>query len=316
MNQNAELARIQQQAADWLIRFSDQETADQEEDAALSAEWRSWCEQDERHERVYRQMQQLWQSAAFTPAPTQPKSRAPRFLSVALLVGLLAGIASQLPYGYWLADQRTATGEVRRLMLDDGSVLTLNTHSAVNLRFDARQRTVELVQGEAYAQVAKDPDGRPFVIRSAQASAQALGTRYSVRELGNETLVHVEESKVKVTAQSNPDINVELRAGQQVSLNQHRLLRAVQNGVSEEGWLHNQLVFENAPLSEVISELDRYHRGMIYLDPRHRAALDELRFTGVLPLDDTHRALSLLSQSLPLAYRQPVNAVVLISSKY
>ncbi|WP_440862721.1 FecR domain-containing protein [Symbiopectobacterium purcellii] len=55
----------------------------------------------------------------------------------------------QLPYRYWLADQRTAIGEIRRLTLDDGSVLTLNTDSAVNLRFDTRQRTVELVQGEA-----------------------------------------------------------------------------------------------------------------------------------------------------------------------
>ncbi|MGL9736113.1 MAG: FecR domain-containing protein [Symbiopectobacterium sp.] len=55
-------------------------------------------------------------------------------------------------------------GEIRRLRLDDGSVLTLNTDSAVNLHFDTRQRTVELVQREAYAQVAKDLAGRPFVI--------------------------------------------------------------------------------------------------------------------------------------------------------
>lgn len=314
MNQKAELARIQQQAADWLIRFSEHEEGEAP-DAALKAAWRQWCDQDERHERVYRQMHQLWTSATLTPAATQRKSRPQRFLSIALLAGLLGVVASQLPYGYWMADQRTATGEVRRLTLDDGSVLTLNTHSAVNLHFDARQRTVELVSGEAYAQVAKDPAGRPFVIRSAQASAQALGTRYSVRELGDSTRVHVEESRVQVTAQDNPTVSVALGAGQQVSLNQRQLLSAVQNGVAEEGWLHNQLIFENAALSDVISELERYHRGVIYLDPRDREQLAALRFTGVLPLDDTRRALSLLSHSLPLTYRQPVNAVVLIGSK-
>lgn len=314
MNQNAELARIQQQAADWLIRFSEQEES-ATEDAALTAEWRHWCDQDERHERVYRQMHQLWTSATVTPATTLRASRPPRFLSVALLAGLLGIVASQLPYDYWLADQRTATGEIRRLTLDDGSVLTLNTHSAVNLHFDTRQRTVELVSGEAYAEVAKDPAGRPFVIRTAQASAQALGTRYSVREFGDSTRVHVEESRVQVTAQDNPAISVALSAGQQVSLTQHQLLHSVQNDVSEEGWLRHQLVFENTPLSEVINELERYHRGVIYLDPRDRDALTALRFTGVLPLDDTRRALSLLSHALPLAYRQPVDAVVLISSK-
>lgn len=85
--------------------------------------------------------------------------------------------------------------------------------------------------------------------------------------------------------------------------------------MAEAGWLHNQLVFENAPLSEVLDELRRYHRGVISLDPRDRGMLDTLRFTGVLPLDDTGRALSLLSHSLPLSYRQPVDVVVLIGSK-
>ncbi|MGL9734473.1 MAG: FecR domain-containing protein [Symbiopectobacterium sp.] len=71
-----------------------------------------------------------------------------------------------------------AIWEIRRLRLDDGSVLTLNTDSAVNLHFDTRQCTVELVKGEAYAQMAKDPTERPFVIRSLQASAQ--GTRHTL----------------------------------------------------------------------------------------------------------------------------------------
>ncbi|MFT8211794.1 MAG: FecR family protein [Symbiopectobacterium sp.] len=291
MNQKAELARIQQQAA----------------------EWQSWCEQDARHERVYRQMQQLWSSASLTRSVR--RARNVSSLWPLWWVGLVGMLASQLPYRYWLADQRTAIGEIRRLTLDDGSVLTLNTDSAVNLHFDTRQRTVELVQGEAYARVAKDPAGRPFVIRSAQASAQELGTRYSVREVGEETRVHVEESRVRVTAQGDPAVSVDLKAGQQVSLTQCALLDDVQDGVAEAGWLHNQLVFENAPLSEVIGELDRYHRGVIYLDPRDRRMLDKLRFTGVLPLDDTGRALSLLSHSLPLSYRQPVDAVVLNGSK-
>ncbi|WP_440862720.1 FecR/PupR family sigma factor regulator [Symbiopectobacterium purcellii] len=88
MNQKAELARIQQQAAEWLIRFSEPEE-DEAADVARAAECQRWCEQDARHERVYHQMQQLWSSAALTPATTQRKVRPQRFLSLALVLGLV-----------------------------------------------------------------------------------------------------------------------------------------------------------------------------------------------------------------------------------
>ncbi|MGL9751173.1 MAG: DUF4880 domain-containing protein [Symbiopectobacterium sp.] len=104
MNQKAELARIQQQVAEWLIRFFESEE-DEAADAARAAEWQRWCEQDERHERVYHQMQQLWSSTALTPATTQRKARLQRFFFLALVLGLVGLLASQLPYLYWLADQ-------------------------------------------------------------------------------------------------------------------------------------------------------------------------------------------------------------------
>lgn len=103
MNQKAELARIQQQAAERLIRFSEPEE-DEATEAARAAEWQRWCEQDVRHERVYHQMQQLWSSAALTSATTQRKARPQRFLSLALALGVVGMLASQLPYRYWLAD--------------------------------------------------------------------------------------------------------------------------------------------------------------------------------------------------------------------
>ncbi|MGL9736115.1 MAG: hypothetical protein ACR5LF_12485 [Symbiopectobacterium sp.] len=65
----------------------------------------------------------------------------------------------------------------------------------------------------------------------------------------------------------------------------------------------------------MLEELRRYHRGVIYLDSRDRRMLVKLRFTGVLLLDDIGRAHSLLSHSIPLSYRQPIDAVVLIGSK-
>ncbi|KHN52316.1 FecR family protein [Pectobacterium fontis] len=310
MKRNADFAQIQQQAAEWVLRFSEVEK-DSEDAQLLHKEWQQWCLSDARHPVVYHQMQQLWASAAITPAATARKSGASRYVALAIFI---AGgwLLSQLPYTYWLADQHTVAGEVRRIVLDDGSGLILNSNSAVNISFTSQKRTITLLRGEVYAQVAKDPYSRPFVIDSTQITAQALGTRYSVRDTGKDTLVSVDESHVRVTANDNSNLHLDLNAGQQVGLDRLHITRPV-SASTEAGWIHNQLVFENAPLIQVVDELSRHYSGLIYLDPRQRQALEHLHFTGVLPLNDSQQALELLKHSLPISVRQPFGYLVWIS---
>ncbi|MGL9734474.1 MAG: hypothetical protein ACR5LD_10130 [Symbiopectobacterium sp.] len=59
--------------------------------------------------------------------------------------------------------------------------------------------------------------------------------------------MHVEESRVRITAQDDPAVRVDLNAGQQVSLTQYALLDDVQDAMEEAGWLQNQFVFEMRP---------------------------------------------------------------------
>ncbi|HFL6970586.1 TPA: FecR family protein, partial [Pseudomonas aeruginosa] len=75
------------------------------------------------------------------------------------------------PLRDWLADQRTGVGEQRRLTLPDGSLLTLNTDSAVDLAFDASQRLVRLLRGEIFVDSRADP--RPFRVATAEARLHA-----------------------------------------------------------------------------------------------------------------------------------------------
>ncbi|MDN7139915.1 DUF4880 domain-containing protein [Pseudomonas sp. JQ170] len=58
-----------------------------------------------------------------------------------------------------------------------------------------------------------------------------------------------------------------------------------------------QAVFHDRPLPEVLGELDRHRPGLIWSDA---ASLQGLRFTGVLPLQDTDAALALLQATLPI----------------
>ncbi len=71
-------------------------------------------------------------------------------------------------------------GEVRHIPLEDGSHITLNTDSALSVEFSATRRLVRLLRGEAYFEVAKNPD-RPFIVMGPFVQVRTIGTAYNVR---------------------------------------------------------------------------------------------------------------------------------------
>ncbi|CQD41333.1 FecR family protein [Yersinia mollaretii] len=304
------VAQIQQDAAQWLLDFSEATPGTPEHSKLLDA-WYEWCQQNEQHEKIYQQMSGLWHSTRHEPLRRRPALRVSVWLAL-MVSGLLL---SQLPYHYWLADQRTVIGEIKHIALDDGSEIILNSNSAVNIHYSSGQRLIVLQRGEVYAIVAKDPAKRPFVVSSRDAQARALGTRYTVEQQPEETKVSVVESTVEVRANGNLQAKVTLAAGQQVSLNQHQFIGPVSHNRNADSWVQDQLIFEDAPLEQVIEQLSRYRPGLMYFDPRSRSALSELRFTGVLPATDSDQALSLLRQSLPLRVATPLPGLVWLSKK-
>jgi transmembrane sensor len=96
---------------------------------------------------------------------------------VAALVGggLLGGLFGREDLQAWVADYRTAIGEQREIILADGTRLWLNTASAINVYFNARERRIQLVTGEIFIATAKDTR-RPFQVDTAQGQLRALGT--------------------------------------------------------------------------------------------------------------------------------------------
>ena len=98
---------------------------------------------------------------------------------------------------YLAGRESTQVGEVRRLTLDDGSALALNTSSVLQVKFAADERRIVLRQGEASFQVAHDED-RPFVVQAGDVSVRAVGTAFSVRMRQQELEVVVTEGVVEV----------------------------------------------------------------------------------------------------------------------
>jgi transmembrane sensor len=81
------------------------------------------------------------------------------------------------------AEYVTRLGEIRRVPLDDGSVMTINSDTALKVNLTSHAREVELAQGEAWFEVAKDAQ-RPFVVASGAVRAQAIGTAFRAQARG------------------------------------------------------------------------------------------------------------------------------------
>ncbi len=140
-----------------------------------------------------------------------------------IAAGLAAGIVATAGGGAWLWSTRprqieTALGEVRRVPLDDGSVAAVNTASLIAVSYAPDRRVVELRDGEAWFQVAKDK-ARPFVVEAGAVRVQAVGTAFSVRRrpatadqpAGAEVLVT--EGVVETWVEGQPGPRTRIAAG-------------------------------------------------------------------------------------------------------
>jgi transmembrane sensor len=261
-------------------------------------EFAKWHAAHEEHARAWRQLGMLDQRFSVAKGPARSallqsregiRRRVRRLgsglASVVVLVGLgLFASERFMPLDYWLADQRTATGEQRTVRLADGTVLNLNTHSAVDVRFDDQRRLIVLQEGEILVETGHG-DARPFIVETREGSMRALGTRFLVKR----------EEAGTAHPLSNPEEQI-LHEGQQVLLRSDGLGSIVALNPGADAWTRGMLVVDNARLGDLVHELGRYRRGHLGVAPD----VADLRITGSFPLHDTDKALSALLPTLPV----------------
>lgn len=292
---------VLQAAATWYVNLSADPTCEDERKA-----WRLWLAQDVRHAEAWTQVEQLQQRMALlspdTALPALADVRARR-RAVNKVLGLLlmtgAGGASLLavePLSARMAQYRTAKGERRQLQLADGSQMTLNTDSAVDVHYGNQLREIRLHHGELLLQTASDPARRPLLVHTAQGSVRALGTRFSVYSHDGRSDVQVFEHAVELRAADNPGTVLHLEAGQQASFDARSILPARALDDSSDAWTRGMLVALDWPLRRVLDELARYRRGYLACSD----AVAHLRVTGALRLDDTDTVLQNLANALPI----------------
>jgi transmembrane sensor len=312
-----------EQAAQWYVQLNDQHVGEQERQR-----WQAWLAQSGDHQAAWRYVERVGQRFAALQADhpqaaglvlrntaRSPISRRQTVKSLLILAsgGLLGWSAwreTSLPdaLGRWTADLSTGTGETRESLLSDGSRLWLNALSALNVRFDTTQRLLLLSAGEVLIDTAKD-SRRAFLVQTAEGRMRALGTRFSVRQEQQRTLLNVYEGAVEVRTTAGQVQVVE--AGRQLAFTQNHTPPSTEAAAGREAWRRGLLLADNLPLGQLIEELSRYRPGHLACDP----AIAGLPVMGSFPLKDTDQALRLLEAALPIRVEKTMDWWVNVAPK-
>lgn len=315
-------AAVADQAVEWLTLLMSGATSAQEQLA-----WQAWRAASPEHERAWRHIETMTGQLKALPAKSayqtlSPYARQQAHASRRTLLrslfwgGLLAGsglLASRTSaWQEQLAEHRTGTGEQRTLTLSDGTRVTLNTATALDLQFDAHTRLLHLLAGEimvitATAQGMQPVDPRPLEVQTAQGRIRALGTRFSVRQDDDHSRVAVQESAVQIHPANSDRVQL-LLAEQRTGFSRSHIDPLRPLNEADLAWTRGQIIANELPLGEFIAELARYRPGVLRCDPQ----VAGLRLSGVFPVHDSERILATLPSVLPVRIRTRSRYWVLI----
>ena len=203
------------------------------------------------------------------------------------------------PWQRLLADASTATGEQKTLQLDDGSIIVLNTDSAVSTDLAGLHRLIVLRRGEILITTGADTGiaiKRPFWVHTPFGRIQALGTRFVVRLETDRARISVQEGAVELHP-VNGGFPVIVQSGESHSLAEKGTLPADLQGFEADSWQNGVIAGRNIRLHDLLSELSRYRFGYITCDPE----VADLRLSGLFHVKETDRTLQFLTQIQPIS---------------
>ncbi len=298
----SQVSLAQRQAAEWFVRLRADDCAATERQA-----FEQWLAEDEGNRREYEAVRRLWDeldglAASFREtvpaAAVRGKSPIQQAWAVAAMVVLaLGGLLFFLLHEPGV--YRTAKGEQQSVRLADGTIVHLNSDTALQVADSVR--AVSLRQGEALFEVYSDP-ARPFHVNTGAGVVRVLGTRFNVRSHAEYVRVAVLEGRVEVESPRG-EIRL-LSAGHAtawavggaftvpVESFDHRTVLA---------WREGKMVFDATPLSDVVEEFNRYSTSPLRLSD---SGLLNMTLSGTFRIANREEFPRLLERMLPIKVRQ------------
>lgn len=261
---------------------------------------------------------------ALAPLPAalaKPLGLRKRKLALSAAAAFLMMVGSALYLGLAPRGERHATpvGGLASVPMADGSNITLNTDSQIRIALTDTERRVELGRGEAFFEVSKDPR-RPFVVRAADKTVIAVGTKFSVRRDGDDIEIVVTEGKVRVEdgaarwyshAGAAADVFLTpgsiARADEAGVLVQRRTLPEVEEHLS---WRTGRLMFRDQTLADAIAEFNRYNARKIVI---HDPAIASLKIEGNFRATNVEAFVRLLESGFPVRAELRADQIALMS---
>lgn len=301
------------EALAWFVRLSSGHAVEDDFDAH-----RAWMNADTANADEYAKLRAMWSDIGQLNDPRLASTSSKglnRAISRRLFMsGGAAGLTmASAAFVFGLPDIvkgaiSSGIGELRSLTLDDGSVAELDADTAIRLSYSPQHRRLQVLKGRAYFSVVKDST-RPFIVDTAFGQATALGTRFTVEQQNDTVTVSVEESAVAF--EQSQLGRVVINQGQFITCDAAQTSQ-VQPIIVDDAfaWRRGKLIFEDKPLAQVITDINRYRRGIIKVSD---SRLLDLRLSGIFDLRQPDGVLDALVATLPINATYLTSYLVVLS---
>lgn len=328
---DAPIAALDAEAAAWVLALAEGQLAADDE-----RRFQQWMEASVEHRRRFAELAATWHWSmepglvvalsvprlreATTGLPHSPptsasprrKERPSRFgprrvLGVALAAGLV-GLAL-LPRVPEPSLEPTVIATARSESLDfdlpDGSRISLSGDTRLAYRMDAQGRDLELLQGEAYFDIARD--GRPLQVRTRAGTVRVLGTAFNIDLVSSDVAeVSVYEGSIQIDSGAQ---KVELGVGETAHIEANASPRKSVLNETAPDWREGWFVARDEGLARVLQEASRFSRLPLVLgDP----ALERIRLSGRIRVADPERVMAMLERAYGLRWQREAEQILLL----
>lgn len=309
--------RIDDEAANWMCE-RDEGFAPGRQEAFLD-----WLNRDPRHVAAFSDIERTWQALEEMPAVRGPLTE--RFPVPAKASHIapasggrhawwqwaagLAALVAVVFAGRWVLERQgteiyaLGDGAPQRIALEDGSIVDLNSHSELQVRFTPTERRLTLAAGEAHFQVAHNA-ARPFFVTANGMSVRAVGTAFRVRLAPDKLDLLVTEGKVEVgraffREEPAPQEKPVLVAGERAELQRENVAAAAIERVDAPtmhallSWQDRVSNFTDVPLGELVARINRCNSTRITIE---EPSLASRKIGGVIALNQVDAFLEMLKQ--------------------
>lgn len=303
--------RLLVEAADWVVCLTSGAATD--DDAARLAAWR---ETSPAHEAAFREIAGARSYAVVAKHNKQPAMVSRRAIlaggTTAVLAAMTVGIARP-PLGLWpsfaelTADHRTAIGERYAFAPVIGVKIEMNSRTALSLIDDSAEgsRGINLVTGETF--ITAERLAAAFRVKAGAVNASTRGAQFNVQRLDGGVRV----ACVSGMVECGGDRPIRLHANEQMFVASNGTIRrGMVDGGKATAWRRGLLIFEGAPLAQVVDQINLYRSGKIVLA---NTALGRLEVNAVFHTNRIEEAVPQIEQLLNLHARHLAGGVVVMS---